>query len=168
MNLIAMQINENTITVDNIIILDIIIATAIIILGGLAISWIRRGFLGFIIKTVLIVIICIFGLCNYRILSLDKGLSKFSTDNENGATYIIKAEYYKKTITNDEDEYEYYIFISTNEDNYLLNVTEDYIESLSIKPNKISPIPFWAEIAVIFVILIIPIGRKQKRTKTTT
>ena len=90
MNLIAMQINENTITVDNIIILDIIIATAIIILGGLAISWIRRGFLGFIIKTVLIVIICIFGLCNYRILMMfvkgyAKNVETVGSTNANGS-----------------------------------------------------------------------------------
>ena len=80
---------------------------------------------------------------------------------------IEKVEYYKKTIK--QDNYKYNVYIQTNDYAYLFLATQDDIDSFktmwlfsgNLKPQKISPIPFYIEIIIGFVILIIPIRSKK-------
>lgn len=81
---------------------------------------------------------------------------------------IKKVEYYENTIQN---EYKYKVYIVTNEDAYLLNATQEDIDSFSllgifsdnIQPEKITPIPFYVEIVVGLIIIFFPTGKKKKK-----
>lgn len=134
----------------------------------------------FLIKLTLIAALTIFALYNYRFLSFDKGWSNFSINKNEDISAIVnikstptKVEYYKKTFSN--NEYIYRIFISTNEENYLLHARQYDIDNLdlianfdkNIKPNLIKPIPFYVEIIIGLIILIIPFGRKNKNLNPT-
>ena len=102
---------------------------------------------------------------------------------------IQKVEYYKKPFAKESqpdkssraassqdsgsasDEYIYKVYIVTNEDAYLLDATEDDIAAFSLmgvfssklQPVKVKPIPFYVEIIVGLVVLIIPFGRRSKK-----
>ncbi len=125
------------------------------------------------IKLILLVIIVGFALINYRIFTFTKGFSKREMEDKNltevisTITGINKIEYYKKTIA--DDKYIYNVFIETNTDAYLLSATQEEIDSFSVlsifseklKPEKISPIPFYVEIVLGLLILIIPFGKRS-------
>ncbi len=143
------------------------------------------------IKILLLAAIAVFALFNYRIISFDKGISKTSMENMSvievlkTVTDISKVEYYQMpftarveygTETNRPANYQpadyiYRVYIVTSEEAYLLKATQDDIDafktlglfSKNLKPNKISPIPYFVEIIVGVVILFIPFGRKKKK-----
>ena len=135
-------------------------------------------FLKFILKLIILIGLTVFALVNYRILSLDKGWSIVDINNKTSISAVelinsipTKIEYYKKTISN--SEYDYKVFISTNEKNYLFDAKEEEIKALdflglfakNLSPEKITPIPFYCEIVVGIIILIVPFGRRRKRTQ---
>ena len=126
-----------------------------------------------LIKLILLVAIVVFALWNYRYLSFDKGFSKTQMEDDFSSTIstivgIKKVEYYENTIQN---EYKYKVYIVTNEDAYLLNATQEDIDSFSllgifsdnIQPEKITPIPFYVEIVVGLIIIFFPTGKKKKK-----
>ena len=123
-----------------------------------------------LIKLILLVAIVVFALWNYRYLSFDKGFSKTQMEDDFISTIvgIKKVEYYENTIQN---EYKYKVYIVTNEDAYLLNATQEDIDSFSllgifsdnIQPEKITPIPFYVEIVVGLIIIFFPTGKKKKK-----
>lgn len=128
-----------------------------------------------LIKLILLVLIVGFALINYRIFSFNKGFSKTDFGDKSIAESIStianikKIEYYKRTIPSEKATHK--IYIETSEDAYLINATEDEIKalsalgSLSSKFNieKISPIPFYVEIVVGFIVLIFPTGKKKSK-----
>ena len=128
-----------------------------------------------LIKLALIAALAVFALVNYRYLSFDNGWSITDLNNKttvSAAEYIdyipTKVEYYKKTIST--SEYEYKVFIETNAANYLFDATADDISALntlgilssSLKADRITPIPFYVELVIGLIILIIPAGKKKK------
>ena len=134
-----------------------------------------RVFAAFIVKLIIILGLACFALVNYRCLTFDKGWSTVSINNNESVSAFklinsipSKIEYYEKTISN--NEYGYKVFIVTNGDNYLLDATEQDIQALdvlgifasNIKPEKIAPIPFYVEIIIGVIVLIIPVRRKKK------
>lgn len=134
-----------------------------------------RGFAIFI-KYILLIAIPIFALMNYRVLSFQKGFSKTSTNGMSFEkfvsqfSYISKIEYYEQPF----DSENYYVYIVTSGDAYLLEADETDIAGLSllgslsknIRPTKIAPIPFYVELIVFFVIVLIPVGIIGTKRKT--
>ena len=134
----------------------------------------------FIIKTILLISLTLFALIDYRCLSIEKGWSIVEVNNKESITAVrfiesipTKIEYYKKTINN--GEYDYKVYIETNDKNYLFDATYEQIQTLDviglfakdIKPKEIKPIPFYIEIIVGFIILIIPFGKKSKNEENS-
>lgn len=135
-----------------------------------------RFLIRLIIKLGLLAVLVCFALINYRFLSLDKGWSIVEINNNDTVSTVAslitspptKIEYYKKTIST--NEYDYKVHIVTKDNNYLFDATEQDIQTLdflgifanNIKPEKITPIPFYVEIVLGVIILIIPFGRKSK------
>lgn len=143
------------------------------------------------IKLILLLILTLFALFNYRFISFNKGISKTKMDNNMSITEILttvtsinKIEYYKRPFMNGRDknsphqpsnyqsyDYIYRVYIVTNNEAYLLKATQDDINafntigifSQSFKPNKISPIPYYVEIIIGFIILIIPFGKRKSK-----
>ena len=127
-----------------------------------------------LIKLILIVVVVMFALVNYRIFSFNKGFCKTQIEGKNISqaistlTGIKKIEYYEKTIK--DDEYTYKVYIVTNQDSYLLDATQEDIDSFSVlgifseklQPEKINPIPFYIEIVICIIILAIPSGNRGK------
>lgn len=139
----------------------------------------------FLIKLLLIAGIVVFGLWNYRILTFEKGISKTEFENKSvietlsTLSNITKVEYYKRTLVKEnsdsstQDDYIYNVYIETTTDAYLLGATQEAVnmfDSLgvfkkSLTPNKITPVPFYVEIILAVIILIIPFGRRKRRRK---
>ncbi len=144
------------------------------------------------LKLILIIVITLFALFNYRFISFDKGISKTNMDNMSVTevlttiTGITKIEYYQRPFMVDrsnennrpsnyqQDDYIYRVYIVTNNDAYLLTATQDDINAFktlgifnkTIQPNKITPIPYYVEIIIGILILIIPFGRPKKKNTT--
>lgn len=130
-------------------------------------------FMKALIKAILIVAIACFALCNYRLLSFSKGFSKFELDCSNAEEAITalvsinKIEYYDVPLPNEQP---YIIFVETADNNYLFRIDSDGISALSaaglfaknVRPQKISPVPFWIEIIIALVIIFIPFGRRKR------
>lgn len=128
----------------------------------------------FIIKLILLIGIVVFALVNYRILSFEKGFSKGNMDDKSitevvsTLTNIEKVEYYEKTIKGKEDHYN--VYVVSKEDAFLFSCTKDEVDALnvlgifagSLKPEKVTPIPFYVEIVVGLLIIFIPFGKKSK------
>ena len=133
----------------------------------------------FFIKLVLLVCVIFFALFNYRIVSFNKGFSKQSFEDKSilevltTLTGITRVEYYSKTIPS--GDFKYRVYIVTNDDAYLLNATQSDIDAFNtlgifsnkLKPNKVTPIPFYVEIIVGIVILVIPFGKRKKLSTKT-
>lgn len=134
-----------------------------------------KTFVIFLIKIILTLGIVCFALIDYRYFSFDKGFSKTEIENENSIDAVkliesapLSVEFYKNTIPT--SGYEYSLFISTKDKNYIFQVDYEDIKGLNaigyffrdVKPEEITPIPFYVEIVVGFLILIIPFGHKQK------
>lgn len=144
----------------------------------------------YLLKLILLIIIVLFALFNYKFISFDKGISKTNMDNMSvrqaltTITNITKIEYYHRPFMKGRDnsvpqpsnyqpyDYIYRVYIVTNNEAYLLKATQDDIDafntigifSKSLKPNKITPIPYYIEIIIGFLILVIPFGiPKQKK-----
>lgn len=127
-----------------------------------------------IIKLILLAAIVIFALTNYRLFSFEKGFSEMSIESKNiveaikKISDIEKVEYYKKTIQG--GEYKYKIYIETKDDAYLLDAKQEDVDALdtlgilinNLKPEKVSPIPFYFEIIAGVIVLAIPFGKKEK------
>lgn len=126
-----------------------------------------------LLKFILIIAIAMFGLVNLRAFSFDKGFSKTQFKDNLSVTESIsilsdieKIEYYSLTFQN--EEYKYNVYIKTGGDCYLLKGTQDDIDSFSalgifannLKPKKISPIPVYVEFIAMFIILIIPFKKR--------
>lgn len=144
-----------------------------------------------LIKIMLLIVVIGFALINYRYFSFEKGFSRTSFEDKsvieilNTVTGIKKVEYYHKTIVLGETskesgssnylpgDYEYRVYITTNEDSYLLDATQDDIDafktlgifSKTLNPEKITPIPFYVEIIIAILILVIPFGKKDKKNE---
>ena len=131
-------------------------------------------FLKFIVKFVLIIGLVFFAFTNYRLFSFDKGWVTVSINNRENISAVslinsipTKIEYYKKTVKT--NGYDYKIYIETNKDNYLFDATEKDIQTLdilgifstNIKPQKVTPIPFYVKIIIGFLIIIIPFGKRK-------
>lgn len=145
----------------------------------------------FLLKLILLTIITLFALFNYRFISFDKGISKTNMDDKSvrqvlsTVADITKVEYYKRPFMDGKPsngsqrpsnyqpyDYIYRVYIVTNNEAYLLKATEDDIEafqtlgifSKTLKPNKINPIPYYIEIIIGFLILVIPFGIPKKKS----
>ncbi len=142
----------------------------------------------FLIKLLLIAGLAVFALWNYRVLSFDKGISK--TDNylkgdsaqvdqflEN-IFDVNKIEYYDTPFKENnpqspDSQIVYKVYVVTSADAYLLDATQNDIDDINLlskindkyKPNKITPIPFYVEIILAFIILVIPFGRRKRRRR---
>jgi len=133
----------------------------------------------FFIKLLLIGGIIIFALFNYRVLSIDKGVSLRSTDDTlsavlNTATGVRKVEYYNNPFAKRDSPEKYNMYIVTNQEAYLISATQANLNMYqtvgsahaNYMPNKITPIPFWVEIIVGIIILIFPHRwKKQKKVE---
>lgn len=130
------------------------------------------GITRFFIKLIILAGLACFALVNYRCLSLDKGWSVVSINNKESITAVsliesipTKIEYYKKPFSDDE----YKVYIETNGDNYLFDATEKDLLVLdvlgvfapNIKPQKITPIPFYVELILGLIIIFLPFGRRN-------
>lgn len=127
------------------------------------------------IKLLLITGIIFFALWNYRFFSFYKGFSKSNYEDYSVATTLItvqnieKVEYYEKIVKSDENHFKVYIL--TSDDAYLLDASQDDIDAMQNlaifsgdnKPQKFKPIPFYVEVIVGFLILVIPFGRRKKK-----
>lgn len=148
----------------------------------------------FFLKLILLVIITLFALFNYKFISFEKGISKTSMDNMSVSealttvTGITKVEYYQRPFMKGRDKNGYYpsnyqpydyiyrVYIVTNNDAYLLLATQDDINafntlsifSKTLKPNKIAPIPYYVEIIIGLLIIFIPFGKRKKADKNST
>jgi len=129
----------------------------------------------FLIKIVLIAAIGLFGLINLKAYSFDKGFSKTEYEEDKSIIDTIstiagleEVEYYKSSFPS--GEYIYNVYLKTKEDCYLLKATQEDIDgfkllgvfSSTLKPEKITPIPAYVFLVSMFVVLIIPFGRKHK------
>ena len=128
-----------------------------------------------IIKLLLLVGVVLFALIDYRIFSFDNGFSKTSMADKTFGEFITtltdieKVEYYKKTINDDKNPYS--VYIVTNNENYLLDATKEDIETFGVlgifsdklKPEKIEPTPFYVEIIIGVLILLIPTKKKKSK-----
>lgn len=135
-------------------------------------------FMRALIKSILIVAIALFALVNYRLLSFSNGFSRFELNDSNAEEAIMalisidKIEYYDTPLPNNQP---YIVSVETAENNYLFRTDDDGIAALSVtgvfaknlKPQKITPVPFWIEIIVALVIIFIPFGRRKKETDET-
>ena len=97
------------------------------------------------IKPAIILLIVIFALFNYRVLSFGGGISKFdmkdagSSIEDSGSSFgnfiltlssIEKVEYYEKTIKFTENTHNYYIL--TSDGAYLMESTEDGVDAFKL------------------------------------
>lgn len=143
-----------------------------------------------IIKLALVVVIILFALSNYKYISFEKGISK-TYFNDMSVRNILQTvsgvksvQYYKKTIppiatptfgprpSNYQSyDYIYKVYIVTSEDAYLLDATQDDIDAFKVlgvfssklKPELIKPIPFYYEIIIGLIIIVIPFGLKKQK-----
>ncbi len=135
------------------------------------------GFFRFFIKLLLIIGIIIFGLVNYRVLSLNNGFSQNEISGNMTLkeavltlTGISKIEYYDTAPFPFNSESRS-LYIETSQKNYLLTVSQSEIDALNIvgifsskvKPQKITPVPFYVEIIVGIVVLALPFGKRNNR-----
>lgn len=129
----------------------------------------------FFTKLILIFCVGLFGLVNLRAFSFDKGFSKTKFDEDASLIDVLttvsnikEIEYYSLTFKS--DDYKYNVCIKTSEDNYLVKATQDDIDAFKflgifsdkLEPEKISPVPIYVELIIMFVILILP-SKKHKR-----
>ena len=142
------------------------------------------------IKLILLSIITIFALFNYRVLNFDKGFSKTNLNNMGvvevltTVSNIEKVEYYKMPFMSENNspdrpsyyqsfDYIYRVYIVTSEDAYLLGATADDIRafktlgifSKNLSPNKITPIPYVVEIIAGLILICIPFGKRKAKTE---
>ena len=133
-----------------------------------------RLFLIFLIKLILLVGIAFFALWNYRVFDIKRGLSKTHIDNNSSFIQVIglirnieKVEYYKVPHSCNSDNYK--IHISTSTDSYLFDADETdikYLKMLNVLPTNITAesvtvIPFYVEIVVGLLVIIIPFGKRR-------
>ncbi len=132
----------------------------------------------FFIKLLLLGLIVTFALFNHKYISFDKGISKTDFEDKSvigvltTVTGVKSVQYYKKTFAR-EDGYNYKVYIVTTGDAYLLDATDDDIKafktlgifSSKFQPEKISPIPFYVEVIVGFLVLVIPFGKKSSHNR---
>lgn len=79
-----------------------------------------------------------------------------------------KIEYYKRTLP--YRDYIYRVYLETDNSGYLLNATAEDIAAIRligqtgiIEVSEITIVPFYVEIIIGFIILIIPFGSRRKR-----
>lgn len=126
------------------------------------------------VKILLVIGVCLFSLINLRVYSFNKGFSKTEYPENKTIVETIKTianlkkvEYYKLSFN--DDEYIYNVYIETNEDCYLLRAKQEDIDAFStlgilidsFKPEKISPIPIYVDVAIMLAILAIPLGKRS-------
>ena len=87
---------------------------------------------------------------------------------------IVSVKYYKKTFApkadSQSESYAYRVLIETPTSCYLLNATEAELEQIKaldtsgadVQPKKVIIIPFYVEIVLGLIILILPFGMKKK------
>ena len=134
------------------------------------------------IKAMLIFALAIFALFNYLFITFDHGISQPSMEDKdivqvlNTLSNVDAVKYYKKTLVLKEDKENdeiYRVYISTKDAAYLLDATPDQIDMLDFlsvfdedfQPKKVTPIPFFVEVVVGLIILILPFGRRRKKEK---
>ena len=141
----------------------------------------RATILRISIKVVLAIFIVLFALFNYKIITFTHGISKQQSDGDNTLASLqtlkdVKSvKYYNKTIAPKSDSesgnYKYRIFIETGDDAYLLDATQAQLDAFGAvgelspryKPHQIKPVPFYVEIIVgIIVVLLPPISMIKK------
>lgn len=138
------------------------------------------------IRAVLIVLIVLFALFNYKVITFSHGISKRQEDNKNvlqslqSLSDVKVVKYYDKIVPTksetDSSVYIYRLYVETTEEAYLLNVTQDHIDAFEVvskfdpkyTPQKITPIPFYVEIIVgIIVLFPFELFFKFKKSKNT-
>jgi len=113
-----------------------------------------------LIKLILLAGIVVFALYDYRLLSFEKGFSRFDMiEDKNIVEFmqtvgsIKKVEYYKNIFPVD---YKYCLYIETEKEVYLLNAEKEDIDALNVagflasnlKPQKINPLPIYIELVI--------------------
>ena len=139
-----------------------------------------------LIKPAIILLIVIFALFNYRVITFGGGFSKFDMEDagssieDSGSSFgnfiltlssIEKVEYYEKTIKFTENTHNYYIL--TSDGAYLMESTEDGVDAFKLlgifseklQPKKITPIPYYIDLLVIIAVIFIPLETKKKKGK---
>lgn len=126
------------------------------------------------LKVVVLLGILIFAFCNYRIITFGRG-SSHTAISQNGSydltlpetLSIDKIEYYRQTIPS--GDYTYKVYFETSEAGYLLNATNSDITAIevldrsgAIEADEITIIPFYVDMILGIVVLIIPFGIKRK------
>lgn len=147
-----------------------------IIYGIILIKKYQGKIMKFFIKLILIAGVAFFSLINLRAFTFYKGLSKTEYNEDDSLVGIIstisnieKIEYYEKTFK--DGKYIYNVYIKTKQDCYLLKATQEDIDGFSVvgifsskfNPEKISPIPIYVDLIIMFIILILPLGKKRKQ-----
>lgn len=131
-----------------------------------------------VLKLILLIAIVLFALTDYRILSFSTGFSQKSMEGKNIIEFfqtvskISKVEYYEFEQYIDGKTYEYKVYLETESVGYLLDATDDDINGLkglsmfsgNLKPERVSPIPYWVEIIVGLIVLLFP-EPKSKESK---
>lgn len=126
------------------------------------------------IKFILLVAITLFALSNYRLFNFGSGCSRSSINSDNSfketfieALSVEKIEYYKRTLP--YGDYIYRVYLETDNSGYLLNATAEDIAAIRligqtgiIEVSEIIIVPFYVEIIIGFIILIIPFGSRRK------
>ena len=126
------------------------------------------------IKVVVLLGILIFAFCNYRIITFGRG-SSVTAISQNGSydltlpetLSIDKIEYYRQTIPS--GDYTYKVYFETSEAGYLLDATDSDITAIelldssgAIEADEITIVPFYVDIILGILVLIIPFGIKRK------
>ena len=134
-----------------------------------------------LVKILVVFAILVFALFNYRFLTFSQGISQHNFEDQSvleamqTLSNIKTVQYYHKTFVSksddDKSQYIYRVYLETDDAAYLLDATQDDIdmfETLGIfnsklQPKKITPIPFYVEIVVSIIVLILPFGRRRKK-----
>ena len=122
------------------------------------------------INVILIFTIVVFALFNYQFITFSNGISKPNYDDmtaleavQNHSESINSVAYYKKTLSKDT----YRVLIKTDEAAYLLDASKGDIDAISatVKARKVFVVPFYVEVALGLLVLILPFGRPIKKLK---
>ena len=125
------------------------------------------------IKLLLIILLAIIALWNYKIISFNGGFKFINTNNQD-----IPIEEQIKELTNIEGIYyyknpfnseEYVVVLETKDKLYLDNCNEDELKVLeisgaiikNIKPQAISIFPWWGYGIIFLVILVLPTKKRK-------
>lgn len=129
-----------------------------------------------LVKLFIIFCIAVWGAVSLRVYTFGKGMSEFEYDGDESfwetletVLAVEKIEYYKSTISSDEDT-AYKVYIETTDKCYLLDASKEVITTFTvagffsskINPKPIAPLPVYVYGIIMAVVLLFPTRRKKK------